>query len=322
MKRGKATGGFTLIELLVVVAIIALLISIILPSLAAAREQARITKCIANLKSMGNVMNMYFTEQREKFPFEKKNWPESGNGNPTGFVLSAFYYGGHPGRPSQGDQVSYTFDSPGLRTTFRERPFNRYFFNADSLYNVLETRFDAREPDFDERRKEFTIYQCPSDSGGFFANETVQDNAAYKTIWEMNGSSYDINYHWVWMWAARSGTLGAPFPAYSPANPAPDDRLNYLGRANKFLNFQRQRAASRFLMLVEDPFDSAQLNRLARVPWHKRLNKYSFLFLDGHAANMLADTSRGNSGLGWKSASLAWYNDSTDPDYDLRTLNP
>ncbi|MFN0134579.1 MAG: type II secretion system protein [Phycisphaerae bacterium] len=314
--------GFTLIELLVVVAIIALLISVLLPSLGAAREQARITKCIANLKSMGNAMSMYASEYREQFPFEKRNWPENPFGNPGGFVLSAFYYGGHPGRPSEGDQISFTFDRNRLRTTFRERPFNRYFFNVQELHGTLERPEDAATPQFDERRKEFTIYQCPSDTGGFFATETVQENAAYRSIFDMNGSSYDINYHWVWMWAARDGGLGAPFPAYSPPSPPANDRRNYLGRANRFLNAQRQRAASRFLMLVEDPFDSAQLNRIARVPWHKRLNKYSFLFLDGHAANMVADTRRGNYGQGWKSASLAWYNDQNDPDYDLRELDP
>ncbi len=51
--------GFTLIELLVVVAIIALLVSILVPSLQQAREMAKRAVCATNLKSICLAMNLY-----------------------------------------------------------------------------------------------------------------------------------------------------------------------------------------------------------------------------------------------------------------------
>lgn len=52
-------AGFTLIELLVVVAIIAVLIAILLPSLGRARSSAKTTACAANLHSIGQITMMY-----------------------------------------------------------------------------------------------------------------------------------------------------------------------------------------------------------------------------------------------------------------------
>jgi prepilin-type N-terminal cleavage/methylation domain-containing protein len=53
---------FTLIELLVVVAIIGMLISVLLPSLSRARQQARAVQCQAHLRELGHGMIIYYSE--------------------------------------------------------------------------------------------------------------------------------------------------------------------------------------------------------------------------------------------------------------------
>jgi prepilin-type N-terminal cleavage/methylation domain-containing protein len=60
--------GFTLIELLVVIAIIAILAAILFPVFSRAREQARKTACLSNMKQMATATMMYVQDWDETFP--------------------------------------------------------------------------------------------------------------------------------------------------------------------------------------------------------------------------------------------------------------
>ncbi len=68
MRPFDSTRGFTLIELMVVVAIIALLMGILLPSLGLARESARAAKCGSNLRQLGIALAVYQKDNHAVYP--------------------------------------------------------------------------------------------------------------------------------------------------------------------------------------------------------------------------------------------------------------
>lgn len=72
-KAARAVRGFTLVELLVVIAIIGVLIGLLLPAVQAARESARRTNCVNNLKQLGLGMHNY-VDSNTKFPLTA-NYP-------------------------------------------------------------------------------------------------------------------------------------------------------------------------------------------------------------------------------------------------------
>ena len=100
--RCPKTRGFTLVELLVVVAIIALLISILLPALGQAQAQARLIKCQSQLREYGQASFFYLNDYDDVFPPHRHQ--ESSWGGPFWFNLWDRYWLGEYRRVGrQGD---------------------------------------------------------------------------------------------------------------------------------------------------------------------------------------------------------------------------
>ncbi|MBX3364497.1 MAG: type II secretion system protein [Phycisphaeraceae bacterium] len=103
--------AFTLIELIVVMAIIATIMSILLPSIAGARESARRLKCMTNLKGFGMAFSIYLKERGEILPYVRplQEPPRPGSPNTPDMldVLSEYIDVAPPRKPEFGEYYEY-----------------------------------------------------------------------------------------------------------------------------------------------------------------------------------------------------------------------
>lgn len=115
MKHTSYRSGFTLIELLVVIAIIAILVAILFPFFAQAREKARQTSCLSNMKQIGTATLMYMQDSDELMPIGYFYGPDASV--PGGyretiwhFIISPYMGEGHFDIDNQGGK------KPAVRT--------------------------------------------------------------------------------------------------------------------------------------------------------------------------------------------------------------
>jgi len=114
MRRKNNRLGFTLIELLVAVSIIALLVSILLPALGKARDQAKKVVCATRMGGIGRAAFTYTMENQGCFPWYADTWPD-GPAATVYYNTLAPYLGGIP---AASDEAAYGDTS--MRNSFLE----------------------------------------------------------------------------------------------------------------------------------------------------------------------------------------------------------
>jgi prepilin-type N-terminal cleavage/methylation domain-containing protein len=182
------TSGFTLIELLVVIAIIAILAAILFPVFAQAREQARRTACISNVKQMGLAWMMYVQDNDETFPPSNSIQPTAANNNnPQWVSYSANPFPCKPCRPRRTSALPP--DDPVLFPKMDQAAYDPRVFAMPYV-------------------KSLDMFKCPSDNG-IPASLVPGDPSQGVSVWKVEGSSYCLNTV-----MTRVGALAAiPLPA-------------------------------------------------------------------------------------------------------------
>lgn len=267
ISRPLAECGFTLIEVLVVVAIIALLVSILIPAFVSARDSSRLIVCQSNQRQITFAWHNYFRDNRDRPPRDDLVYARFG-----GKQGRALNFGG-PEDPI--DNKRFLNKNLGLPLVVGVYPHN---VPSSQLAEVATPRI----PDA------VRIFQCPGDTGPFI--QTDSNIAIPTNYFDYYGTSYRASRY----------IVGPMPPLPSKSNPCFDlvwkVRKRFLEMTIGLSTIHNE---SRLVLMGDYGFDDWQNSDVARAPqqFHARTKRntvslttgggwayYNIAFVDGHVA--------------------------------------
>jgi len=203
---GRGLAAFTLVELLVVVSIIALLISILLPSLKKAREQAKSTICIAGLKSISTASMVYASDDRVESAVPVH--PQVLNMAVEASLRRAtmvYGFGGKSGAGKEGSDI--LFWGTGRKRGPASRPLNKFLYKSGFIDYTTNPGVGGVNWNNDKKLN-LDQFRCPSDKG-YQGNHYGAWRDSKLTSYDHYGNSYAANLLWIYV----PGSNNCPPPA-------------------------------------------------------------------------------------------------------------
>lgn len=263
--------ALSLIEILVVLSIIALLVAILLPSLSAAREQAKVAKCLSNIRGTLHATQMYLDGDSQKIiPWYR--YPAAPGYGVNLFTPSVF--GGFKAPLGLAD--SHQTDSELYPAEIR--PLNEIVEPLAKGSRIID------------------LYKCPSDRS-FWGYELKPPPPHARSdgiaAWQADGTSYVLNTNFMREYSLPSGNLALQNTETYGRRIAP--HLNG-GKASRFITWMEHRF--NYLSYRAAPTLAQSQARPQWYGWHRQFSFHSAGFHDGHAEYRYFD-NRLSGGDGW-----------------------
>jgi len=197
--RCRGAAGFTLIELLIVIAIVAILISVLLPALSSARERSRRLVCANNLRSIWTGVRMYAMSNDEHVPYLEELEPEEDPFEPdnltaAGTALSPYVHPESWVCPSAVAGLPRNAPRGAWKLTYFFRTANTTFSVAEPFSvdtedveppSVGGPKYLSNYAQFDGRPINILDGRRYVGSEGFDANHSQKHGAWWRTRWSL-----------------------------------------------------------------------------------------------------------------------------------------